>query len=190
MTTTSAPRRRVAAGLIGAAGTLLVLAYAVFAVLQIQVLNPLATMPGSTLGEIRAAVGRTGDSMGWGLMIATLVPGPLLAAALTLAAARGHLSARAMLACVLALLTLGSLAYLFASFPAGMTLADTFMVDGADHSPWGNLLHAISLASLGALMVLGAVSALGGLRRTAQLSATPRPAEIADPRPAERPTER
>lgn len=190
MTTTSASRRRVAAGLIGAAGTLLVLAYALFAALQIQVLNPLATMPGSTLGEIRAAVGRTGDSMGWGLMIATLIPGPLLAAALTVAAARGRLSARAMLVCTLVLLTLGSLAYLVASFPAGMTLADTFMVGGGDHSPWGNLLHAISLASLVALMVLGAAAALGGLRRSAQLSATPRSTEIADPRPADRSTGR
>ena len=202
MTTTSAPRRRVAAGLLGAAGTLLVLAYAVFAALQIQVLNPLATMPGSTLGEIRAAVGSTGNSWGGGLMTGGRVPGPLLAAALTGAGGRGRLSARAMMVWMLVLLMLGSLAYFVASFPAGMSLADTFMVGGADHSPWANLLHAISVASLGALIVLGAASALGGLRRTAQLSADPRPAEnvdprseeIADPRPAEsagpRPAER
>ncbi|HIY23459.1 MAG TPA: hypothetical protein H9837_04000 [Candidatus Brachybacterium merdigallinarum] len=89
------------------------------------------------------------------------------AAALTVAAAHGHLAARAMTVCTLALLALGSLAYFFASFPAGMTLADTFMTDGADHSPWGNLLHVISQASFGTLLVLGVVSALGRLRRTA-----------------------
>ncbi|MGO2537860.1 MAG: hypothetical protein ACTH8W_16955, partial [Brachybacterium tyrofermentans] len=44
---------------IGVGGTALVLAYAVFAALQIQVLNPLAAVPGSSLREISAAVGNT-----------------------------------------------------------------------------------------------------------------------------------
>ncbi|MDN5588407.1 MAG: hypothetical protein L0G69_17790, partial [Brevibacterium sp.] len=40
---------------------------------------------------------------------------------------------------------------LVASFPAGMTLADTFMVGGADHAPWAIILHAVSTLSILAL---------------------------------------
>ena len=52
---------------------------------------------------------------------------------------------------MLGLLSLGSPGYSIAPFPAGMTLADTFMVDGADHAPWGRILHALSTLSTLAL---------------------------------------
>ena len=66
---------------IGPIGAVAVLAYAVFAAVQIQVLNPLATMPGYTLQEIHAAVAQrdSADTMGWGLMSVTLAIGPLIA---------------------------------------------------------------------------------------------------------------
>ncbi|MEO2096495.1 MAG: hypothetical protein ABGX90_05040 [Brachybacterium sp.] len=137
--------------LIGVLGTVLVLGYALFAALQVQVLNPLATVPGSSLGEIHAAVGRTSDTMGWGLMIAALLPGPLIAATAALTARRGRLSARGLLMIMLGLLALGTPIYLVASFPAGMTLADTFGVGGADHAPWARILHTISLVAVLAL---------------------------------------
>lgn len=140
--------------LIGVVGTLAVLTYAVFAAVQIQVLNPLATVPDADLGEIHAAVGQTADTMGWGLMIAALLPGPLIAAAAALAGARGRISRAAVLMIMLGLLAGGSPLYLVASFPAGMTLADTFGVGGADHAPWAILLHTVSLLAVLALAVL------------------------------------
>jgi hypothetical protein len=150
------------AGLVGILGAALVLAYALFAALQIQVLNPLATVPGSTLGEIHAAVGRTADTMGWGLMIAALLPGPLLAAASAVAAVRGRISARTTLLLALGILALGTPVYFVASFPAGMTLADTFGVGGADHAPWSAILHGVSALSavlLAAVVISAAVDA-------------------------------
>lgn len=149
---TSHPSRGIR--LIGAPGTLAVLLYSLFAAVQIQVLNPLATVPGASLGDIHAAVGRTADTMGWGLMAAVLLPGPLIAAATALASARGRLSEEALLMVMLGLLAGGSPVYLVASFPAGMTLADTFGVGGADHAPWASIFHAVSLLAVAALAVL------------------------------------
>ncbi|GAA4522042.1 hypothetical protein GCM10023160_09810 [Brachybacterium paraconglomeratum] len=151
--TSSSPLTARLIGLIGASA---VLAYAIFAAVQIQVLNPLATVPGSTLREIHAAVEQrqSADTMGWGLMIVTLLIGPLIAVAVAVLAARGRLRARTVLMIMLGLLALGSPGYLLASFPAGMTLADTFMVGGADHAPWANILHAVSLLAVVALALL------------------------------------
>lgn len=52
---------------------------------------------------------------------------------------------------MLGLLALGTPIYLGASFPARMTLADTFGVDGADHAPWARILHTLSLLATVAL---------------------------------------
>lgn len=151
--TSSSPLTARLIGLIGASA---VLAYAIFAAVQIQVLNPLATVPGSTLQEIHAAVEQrqSADTMGWGLMIVTLLIGPLIAVAVAVLAARGRLRAGTVRMTMLGLLALGSPGYLLASFPAGMTLADTFMVGGADHAPWANILHALSLLAVVALALL------------------------------------
>ncbi|GAA1314399.1 MAG: hypothetical protein ACTH6N_04140 [Brachybacterium tyrofermentans] len=139
---------------IGVGGTALVLAYAVFAALQIQVLNPLAAVPGSSLREISAAVGNTADTMGWGLMIVVLALGPLIAVLITIIGWRGRIPTTGMLVAMLGLLMLGTPAYFVASFPAGMTLADTFGIGGADHSPWAGVLHLVSLLALIALVVI------------------------------------
>ncbi|WP_341856581.1 hypothetical protein [Brachybacterium sp. GPGPB12] len=120
-------------------------------------------------GEIHAAVGRTSDSMGWGLMIAALLPGPLLAASAALAARRGRLSTRGLLMIMLGLLALGTPIYLVASFPAGMTLADTFGVGGADHAPWARILHTIS--QIAALALAATIIHRAATRR-------PRPAPV------------
>lgn len=160
MSSSSPQHARLRTRLLGALGTLSVLSYAVFAAVQIQVLNPLDTVPGAELREIHAAVGRTADTMGWGLMIALLLPGPVVAAAAGLAGARGRLSRTALAMIMLGLLTGGSPIYLLASFPAGMTLADTFGVGGADHAPWALILHTVSLLAvlaLAALVILQAV---------------------------------
>lgn len=141
-------------------GPLLVIACALFAALQIQVLNPMATVPESSLAEIHAAVGRTADTMGWGIMIATLLPGPILAVLLALAGLRGRISIYGVVLGMLGLLVGASPIYLIASFPAGMTLADTFGVGGADHAPWAMILHVLSMLSLVALAVIAFVHVL------------------------------
>jgi hypothetical protein len=88
MSTAPARPRSTSARVIGLLGAAAVLAYAVFAALQIQVLNPLATVPGSTL-------------------------------------------------------------------------ADTFFVGGADHSPWALVLHLTSLVAVLALVAVAIVRTVG-----------------------------
>lgn len=148
--------RRVA--LLGAAA---VLAYAVFAALQIQVLNPLAAVPGSTLREIHSAVTArdSADTMGWTLMTVVLLVGPSIAVIVAVLAVRGRLRTDTVVHALLVQLALGSPGYWVASFPAGMTLADTFGISGADHSPWAVVLHgvsALSVVTLAALVITGA----------------------------------
>ncbi|MGP5307051.1 hypothetical protein [Brachybacterium alimentarium] len=156
------PSPSLAGRLIGPIGAAAVLAYAVFAAVQIQVLNPLATMPGYTLQEIHAAVVQreSADTMGWGLMSVALVIGPVIGLIVAALGVRGRLHAGTVLMIMLGLLSLGSPGYFVASFPAGMTLADTFMVGGADHAPWAIILHAVSTLSILALAGLSIARAV------------------------------
>ena len=56
----------------------------------------------------------------------------------------------------LVLLTFGAPAYFMASFGAGMGLADTYGISGADYSPWARPLYLVSLLSLLAALAIGA----------------------------------
>ncbi len=50
---------------------------------------------------------------------------------------------------------LGAPMYFFASFSAGMALADALFISGGDYTPWGGLLGLVSAAALvGTLMVM------------------------------------
>lgn len=137
-------------------GALLVLAYAVHTVVQIQVLNPLAKVPERTLGEIYAAVRAADESMTVIPMLAVLVPGPLVAGIVTIRAFVGRMSARAATMVMLGLLTLGSPLYFVASFGTGTALADTFGISGNDQSRWSLPLHLVSALAATALIVVAA----------------------------------
>lgn len=164
----SARSRHGRAMTVAAAGTGLVVAYSVLAMLQILVLNPLASVPGKGLGEIYAEVGAAGESMGVWVVIANLLLGPVIAVTLLLLRARRRPVQPARVATIpyLVLLTLGAPAYFWASFGPGMSLADTFMIDGYDHSPWALPLYVISGLALVALVgVLVSTLASTRLRR-------------------------
>lgn len=140
-------------GLIALIGTLVVLAYATLASLQIAVLNPLAAAPGRDLAHIQRDMATAGESMGiWWVVMAV---GPLIAIALLFVALKGSgLHPRGVSAAYLGLLALGAPAYLVASFGPGMALADTYAITGADHSPWAVPLYVVSALSLAALIVV------------------------------------
>ncbi|WP_235036400.1 hypothetical protein [Arthrobacter sp. 18067] len=57
---------------------------------------------------------------------------------------------------VLDLLILGLVApaHWYASFSAGMALADAFFISGGDHAPWGGLLYLFSGVALLALALV------------------------------------
>ncbi|SFS17085.1 hypothetical protein SAMN04487846_3445 [Microbacterium sp. cf046] len=144
--------------LISAAGTVLVTAYAALAALQILVLNPLAAAPGIDLNQIHADMAAVGESLNAPVAVGVLGLGIGLAILLfVLIAVRRDVTRTAAMFGYLVLLAFGAPAYFIASFGAGMGLADTYMIGGADYSPWALPLYLTSLLALLAALTLGAV---------------------------------
>ncbi|MCK9917050.1 MULTISPECIES: hypothetical protein [Microbacterium] len=170
----TAARGRSAAITVAVVGTVLVIAYAALAAVQVLVLNPLAAWPGSDLAAIRADVEAAGESLDELTVGIVLGIGVALAVVMLVVViverSAGVLAATAI---YLALLVLGEPAYIFASFGAGMALADTYGIAGADASPWAMPLHVTSLLALLGLVVVGVVAVRRRLRRT---PAAPTPA--------------
>jgi hypothetical protein len=132
---------------------LAVTAYAALAAVQILVLNPLAAAPGLTLTEIRGRMSDAGESLMPGTVLGILGLGVAMAigVAVVCLVTRAHPVVPAMT--FLAVLMGGAPAYFVASFGPGMALADTFMIGGADASPWAIPLFAVSaLAAVGILV--------------------------------------
>ncbi len=135
-------------------GTTVVVAYAVVAVVQVLVLNPLSAVPGQPLGQIYADVEAAGESMGVGFVIVFLALGPAIAMALL---TRARKAPRSVVAgWYLALVALGAPAYFWASFGPGLALADAYLASGGDHSAWGLVLYALSGLALVALIAVAA----------------------------------
>jgi hypothetical protein len=161
-------RRTVRAGLIGLA---LVVGYAVVGALQILVWNPLAAVPGATLGEIHAHLAQANETLAAPQVLAWAVIGTALAGAVLRAAMKRSMTrARGVVALDLLILVLAAPSHWFASFPAGMGIADTYATTGGDHTPWGGVLYTVSAAALVALialLVVGGLAAWFGPPRTA-----------------------
>lgn len=148
------------------AGILLVAAYAGLGALQILVLNPLAAAPGLTLDEIHAALAATGESVSPVSVIIFVCLGLLLACAVGgYAITAPHASPVLVAILVLLIIAFGAPAYFAASFSTGMSLADTFLISGGDHSGWSTLLYVMSATALGWAIVLPMVLA-GRTRNT------------------------
>lgn len=144
---------RVAVVLVG---TSLVLAYATLAVVQILVLNPLAAAPGRTLPEIHRDLEAADQSLSPVFAVGIPALGVVLALALGVFGMRSRTPMFTLALRYLALLAAGAPAYFVASFGAGMSLADTYFIGGADHSPWSWPLHATSAAATVLLALVGA----------------------------------
>ena len=147
---------------IAIAGVLAVVAYAALAAVQIFVLNPLAAAPGLSLDEIRFEMLGAGESLM--PVQASVILGVGVALAVMLAVVAVRTGAHPLVPAMgfLALLMLGAIGYFAASFGAGMALADTFGISGADYSPWARPLYAVSALSAVALVAVGVVA---GVRR-------------------------
>jgi hypothetical protein len=139
---------------VSAIGVLAVVVYAAVAALQIMVLNPLAAAPGRTLDQIRADMGEAGESLSPTSVFGILGIGVILAVVVAVVAIMGRMPAAIAAMVFLSLVALGTLGYFAASFGAGMGLADTYGISGADYSPWARPLYVASLVALGILLVL------------------------------------
>lgn len=147
---------------ISITGGLAVTAYAALAAVQILVLNPLAAAPGLTLDEIRAEMSGAGESLGDERVLFILGIGVALAGGVAVVSIVTKAPPIVPGMTLLALLTFGALAYFAASFGAGMGLADTFGISGADHSPWALPLYAVSALAAIAVIVVGISTAVRG----------------------------
>jgi hypothetical protein len=143
---------------IAAIGTLMVTAYAALAAVQILLLNPLAAAPGLELEQIHADMAAVGESLSAPTAIGVLSVGVGLAIVLFgLIAVRREATPLAAVFGYLVLLVFGAPAYFIASFGAGMGLADTYMIGGADYSPWARPLYLVSVLCLLAALTIGAI---------------------------------
>lgn len=131
-----------------------VLAYATVAALQILVWNPLAAVPGMTLGQIRHAMEEANESLHIAPVIIVLGLGVVLTAVLVTWMLRAGAAAVHVVLLGLALVACGAPAYFVASFNAGMSLADAFAITGADVAPWGWVLLQVSLVAFLALWLV------------------------------------
>ncbi|WP_051973088.1 hypothetical protein [Cryobacterium sp. MLB-32] len=150
-TETEQPRRAAAAAWWGFA---VVAAYSIAGVLQILVWNPLAAVPGSTLEQIRADMVHANESLTADWVLSWGAIGVVLAAVvLVTALARRSSRTDLVVAAYLVLLVFAAPGHMFVAFAPGMSLADTFMISGGDHAPWGVVLYLVSTAALVALIV-------------------------------------
>ena len=145
---------------ISIAGVLAVAAYAALAAVQILVLNPLAAAPGLTLDEIRAEMTAAGESLGHGGVFLILGVGVVLAIVVAVASLLAKAPPIVPGMSFLGLLMFGVFGYFVASFGAGMGLADTFGIGGADYSPWARPLYVVSALSAILVVVAGIVMAV------------------------------
>lgn len=150
---------------IAVVGSVIVAAYAVLGALQILVLNPMAAAPDLTLAEIQAAVAEAGESLPPFPVVVFVSLGLLLAVLVMLYAIAAPGPRPGVVAVMmLVIVALGAPAYFAASFPAGMALADTFMISGGDHSRWSVLLFLTSATALVCAIALAIVLALRARR--------------------------
>ncbi|MDP9983722.1 hypothetical protein J2W14_003145 [Pseudarthrobacter oxydans] len=145
------PKRRavIAAGI----GSAALAAYSIAGAFQTLVWNPLAAVPGATLGEIYAALDDADESLGAPRVIAWSVVGVALAAVALIAAILAKAPrASCVIAGYLALIVLAAPSHWFVAFTGGMGIADAFATSGGDHAPWGGLLYTASGLALLALV--------------------------------------
>lgn len=147
-------------------GTLLVFGYALLAVFQILWLNPLAAAPGMQLNQIWEDVAAANESMHASVVIGIMAIGPLVAIlVLVTVALRPNIVPLVIVVVYLLILIHGAIAYFWASFGPGMSLADTYGISGGDHSPWAIPLYLTSAAALVSLLGIGVLGIIQNTRR-------------------------
>ncbi len=147
-------------GWLAIAGWLANVTYCVIGALHILVWNPLASAPLRTLSEIRGDLAAAGESLGTPWVAAWALWQVGIASAILLVALLSRWPRRRTASAHLAVLALGAIGLAFASFPAGMSLADTYYIRGGDHAPAGAVLYLVSASALIALLVLGTLGRL------------------------------
>jgi len=107
------------------------------------------------LDQIHADVAAAGEDFGTALVVSTMMVGPLVMLALVVGAAVRPVPRMLPVLVGAAVLTVGPIAYWWASFGPGLALADTYLISGGDYSPWAWPLVAVSVAAFLTLITIG-----------------------------------
>ena len=117
--------------------------------------NPLAAVPGATLGQIRTNMTLANKPLvANGVVIWAAIGLALAAVVLVVTIVQHRRAVGPVVAAYLVLLVFAAPGHFFVAFGPGMSIADTFMISGGDHAPWGVVLYLVSAAALLALIAL------------------------------------
>ncbi|KJC63111.1 hypothetical protein TZ00_16860 [Agreia bicolorata] len=146
--------------LLAVGGVVLVAAYAALMAVESLVLDPLAAVPGSTLGEIHARLTAAGQDVGGdiGWVIGTAAVGVVLAVTAAIIGLWRRFSLSTMAMIFLAIVAAGAVPAFLDGFRLGMDVADTHGVGGGAHTIWAGVLYLTSLASAVAIVGVGVFS--------------------------------
>ena len=143
--------------LLAVGGVLLVAAYAALMAVESLVLDPLAAVPGATLGEIHARLASAGEDAGveiaW--VIGTASVGVVLAVAAAIIGLWKRFSLSTMAMIFLAVVAAGAVPAFLDGFRLGMDIADTYGVGGGAHTIWAGVLYLTSLAAAAGIVGVG-----------------------------------
>ncbi|MBF4635617.1 hypothetical protein ITJ38_14485 [Agreia pratensis] len=147
-------RGRVA---LAVGGVLLVSAYAALMAVESLVLDPLAAVPGATLGEIHARLTAAGEDVASDIawVIATASVGVVLAVSVAIIGHWQRFSLSTMAMMFLAIVAAGAVPAFLDGFRLGMDIADTYGVGGGAHTIWAGVLYLTSLAAAAAIAGIG-----------------------------------
>jgi hypothetical protein len=159
--------------ILATVGLAVIAAVAVLMAVNALVLDPLAAVPGHSLGEVYDELRRQHFTVGVDIAqtIAAAAVGVVLAAAVAAIGIRGALPQFVVAALFQALLVLAAPVNFMLGFALGMDVADAFMTTGGDHTAWPTLVYVPSAAALVALPIVLLVGTRRAVRRNPVSSA-------------------
>ncbi|MBF4582052.1 hypothetical protein ITJ54_05150 [Curtobacterium sp. VKM Ac-2865] len=156
---------------VAVVGVLVVTLYAALLALQQLVLDPLAAVPGTSLGAIHAHLERQGFDV-HGDVVAVLVTasiGVVLAIVVATVTVRKRVEPHFVIAWMLGIIAAGAFPFFVAGFQLGMDVADGYGVSGGAHTVWAGVLFVTSGVALVAIPV---VLVFGERRRALRATST------------------
>ncbi|MCS5492720.1 hypothetical protein [Curtobacterium flaccumfaciens] len=157
---------------VAVVGVLVVTLYAALLTVQQLVLDPLAAVPGTSLGAIHAHLEGQGFDVR-GDVVAVLVTaaiGVALAIVVATVTLWRQVEPHFVVAWMLGIIAAGAVPFFVAGFQLGMDVADGYGVSGGAHTAWAGVLYVTSLVALVAIPV---VIVFGERRRALRATSGP-----------------
>lgn len=154
---------------VAVVGVLVVTLYAALLATNELVLDPLAAVPGTSLGAIHTHLERQGfDVRGdvTGVLVIASI-GPALAIVVAAVTLWRRVEPHFVVAWLLGIVAAGAVPFFVAGFQLGMDVADAYGVSGGAHTAWAGVLYVTSLVALATIPI---VLVFGERRRAVRLN--------------------